>query len=254
MADKQLKSLEFNQNGDKYYPLPLVTSENNGKILKVVNGKWTVSDLTGGGQPIIEPSEREYITLPNLILMTNYFKKFTNYRTGAHFLRDILWENGITPSANARTVTADGTIQKYSNGTVSNGSSIYFFDQINTMYWPDEISRLPHATNGAHVTITSDLTGTEDVLFWDNSEQSSKYTTAKEVVIYWLNHYQIQATAVRDTTTQKIAAFTVPYQGYVYLSVKNSWDNEILSSSKYCSAWESVNLTDGCTARITFGQ
>ena len=190
--------------------------------------------------------------------MTNYFKKFTNYRTGAHFLRDILWENGITPSANAGTVTADGTIQKYSNGTVSNGSSIYFFDQTNIIYWPgldaEHIKDFPYATNGAHVTIVSDLTGTEDILIWESSSQSSITTKAYEVVMYWLNHYQIPATVMRDPATYDPTAFFVQEYGYIYLSVTNSWGTEILSSSKYYSVWKNVNLTDGCTARITFGQ
>lgn len=39
MADKYLKTLDLG-NGDKYHMLPLVTSENDGMILRVTNGEW----------------------------------------------------------------------------------------------------------------------------------------------------------------------------------------------------------------------
>lgn len=39
MADKYLKTLDFG-NGDKYHMLPLVTSENDGMLLRVTNGEW----------------------------------------------------------------------------------------------------------------------------------------------------------------------------------------------------------------------
>lgn len=42
MADKELKSLNFGGE-DTYFPLPLVTSEDNDKILAVIDGEWGVS-------------------------------------------------------------------------------------------------------------------------------------------------------------------------------------------------------------------
>ena len=44
MADKQLKTLDFGGE-DTYFPLPLVTAEDNDKILMVVDGDWTASDI-----------------------------------------------------------------------------------------------------------------------------------------------------------------------------------------------------------------
>ena len=54
MADKYLKTLDLG-NGDKYHMLPLVTSENDGMILRVVNGEW------GAGYVIPPPSPKIYI-------------------------------------------------------------------------------------------------------------------------------------------------------------------------------------------------
>ena len=39
MADKEMKSLNFGGE-DTYFPLPLVTSEDNDKVLMVVDGEW----------------------------------------------------------------------------------------------------------------------------------------------------------------------------------------------------------------------
>ena len=43
MANKYVKS--FNFGGDTLYPLPIVTSEQNGKVLKVVDGVWSPANM-----------------------------------------------------------------------------------------------------------------------------------------------------------------------------------------------------------------
>ena len=45
MADKFMKSITFVEGGDTYYPLPKVTNADDGKVLKVVDGVWSVTDL-----------------------------------------------------------------------------------------------------------------------------------------------------------------------------------------------------------------
>ena len=45
MADKFIKSITFVEGGDTYYHLPKVTNADDGKVLKVVNGVWSVTDL-----------------------------------------------------------------------------------------------------------------------------------------------------------------------------------------------------------------
>ena len=49
MADKFMKSIIFIEGEDRYYPLPKVTSADNGKVLKVMNGDW---DLAGIVPPL----------------------------------------------------------------------------------------------------------------------------------------------------------------------------------------------------------
>ena len=44
MADKFIKSITFVEGGDTYYHLPKVTNADDGKVLKVVNGEWSVMD------------------------------------------------------------------------------------------------------------------------------------------------------------------------------------------------------------------
>ena len=52
MADKFFKSLTFG-SGNRYFPLPIVSSSDNGKVLKVVNGEWRLDDLIPKGTPSI---------------------------------------------------------------------------------------------------------------------------------------------------------------------------------------------------------
>ena len=44
MANKFTKSFDFG-DGNKYYPLPIVTADHNGMVLKVVDGEWGLSTL-----------------------------------------------------------------------------------------------------------------------------------------------------------------------------------------------------------------
>lgn len=44
MADKELKSLNFGGE-NTYFPLPIVTSEDNNKILAVIDGEWGVLEI-----------------------------------------------------------------------------------------------------------------------------------------------------------------------------------------------------------------
>ena len=44
MADKFIKSITFVEGGDQYYPLPKVTNADDGKVLKVVGGKWSLGE------------------------------------------------------------------------------------------------------------------------------------------------------------------------------------------------------------------
>ena len=45
MADKFMKSITFVEGGDQYYPLPKVTNADDGKVLKVVDGAWSLEEF-----------------------------------------------------------------------------------------------------------------------------------------------------------------------------------------------------------------
>ena len=45
MADKFMKSITFVKGGDTYYHLPKVTNADDGKVLKVVDGEWSLNYL-----------------------------------------------------------------------------------------------------------------------------------------------------------------------------------------------------------------
>ena len=44
MTDKFIKSITFVEGGDVYYPLPKVTNADDGKVLKVVDGVWSLGE------------------------------------------------------------------------------------------------------------------------------------------------------------------------------------------------------------------
>lgn len=46
MSDIYAKSFKFGENGDRLYPLPMVTEEDNDSVLSVVNGEWVKTPIT----------------------------------------------------------------------------------------------------------------------------------------------------------------------------------------------------------------
>lgn len=40
MAEKYMKTIKFEPNGDIYHPLPIVTASDNDSIMIVENGEW----------------------------------------------------------------------------------------------------------------------------------------------------------------------------------------------------------------------
>lgn len=45
MADVYMKTLKVGTDGDTLHPLPIVTTEDDGKILMVTNGEWGAASL-----------------------------------------------------------------------------------------------------------------------------------------------------------------------------------------------------------------
>jgi len=45
MSDVYAKSFKFGENGDRLYPLPLVTEEDNNSVLSVTNGEWVKTPI-----------------------------------------------------------------------------------------------------------------------------------------------------------------------------------------------------------------
>lgn len=43
--EKQIKTIQFSQDGDTYSPLPIVDTNDNDKVLMVVDGEWTAVEL-----------------------------------------------------------------------------------------------------------------------------------------------------------------------------------------------------------------
>lgn len=46
MSDIYAKSFKFGEKGDRLYPLPIVTEEDNDSVLSVVNGEWVKTPIT----------------------------------------------------------------------------------------------------------------------------------------------------------------------------------------------------------------
>ena len=46
MSDIYAKSFKFGENGDRLYPLPIVTEEDNDSVLSVVNGELAKTPIT----------------------------------------------------------------------------------------------------------------------------------------------------------------------------------------------------------------
>jgi hypothetical protein len=46
MADKYMKTIKFTENGDTYYPLPIVTASDDDSVMIVENGEWVKKKIT----------------------------------------------------------------------------------------------------------------------------------------------------------------------------------------------------------------
>ena len=91
MADKFIKSITFVKGGDAYYPLPKVTNADDGKVLKVVDGSWSVADLIP-------------LPLPYLSFLGNEDFTLKTYNTTKN------WDGTLEYSTNGSTWnTWDGT-------------------------------------------------------------------------------------------------------------------------------------------------
>ena len=115
MTDKVLKSLNIG-DGNIYKPLPLVTSDDNGKILKVTDGEW------GAGEACPFP-------LINFSVATNTFKAeeymtweewiASSYNTtGGNFM---IYNGHVTNYANGRFIGYNGVDMVSSTDVIENG-------------------------------------------------------------------------------------------------------------------------------------
>ena len=81
MADKFIKSITFVEGGDQYYPLPKVTNADDGKVLKVVDGKWRLDELVvktltkieiTTAPTIVEYTEGDSLDLTGLVVIATF--------------------------------------------------------------------------------------------------------------------------------------------------------------------------------------
>ena len=109
MADKFMKSITFVEGGDAYYPLPKVTNADDGKVLKVVNGAWSLGEYpkilmrieVTTSPTTVEYTEGDSLDLTGLVVTAT----FSNGST-----EDVTSQCIISPSAGTVLSTKDTSI------------------------------------------------------------------------------------------------------------------------------------------------
>jgi hypothetical protein len=114
MANKYVKSLNFGGE-DNYFTLPFVTGEQNGMVLKVVDGKWVASEI------ISEPVSPEPVIIEFTIFETLNYSTYTcraiegmtwaewvasEYNTVGCYIANVHYEN---PEDEVICMKVDGT-------------------------------------------------------------------------------------------------------------------------------------------------
>ena len=109
MADKFMKSITFVEGGDAYYPLPKVTNADDGKVLKVVDGAWSVDEYpkilmrieVTTSPTTVEYTEGDSLDLTGLVVTAT----FDNGST-----KDVTSQCIMSPSAGTVLATTDEVI------------------------------------------------------------------------------------------------------------------------------------------------
>ena len=109
MADKFMKSITFVEGGDAYYPLPKVTNADDGKVLKVVDGAWSLDEYpkilmeikVTTSPTTVEYTEGDSLDLTGLVVTAT----FDNGST-----KDVTSQCIMSPSAGTVLATTDEVI------------------------------------------------------------------------------------------------------------------------------------------------
>lgn len=119
MADIYAKSFTFN-NGDTWYPLPIVTAEQNGMVLKVGNGEWEAGEIVY--EPIHLPTPGLYDS--NDVIIASWSELINTY--GMNISKDYTYSNYNTDNSSPYYVLAN-------NSTLSAGTSLIIKSNTNNI-------------------------------------------------------------------------------------------------------------------------
>ena len=114
MTDKFMKSITFVEGGDVYYPLPKVTNVDDGRLLKVVDGEWSVEDF-------VPPSYLSFLGNEDFTLKT--YNTTKNWDGTLEYSTDkstwSIW-NGTEISSSGKSLYLRGTGNTRITGSASN--------------------------------------------------------------------------------------------------------------------------------------
>ena len=134
MADKFMKSITFVEGGDAYYPLPKVTNADDGKVLKVVNGAWSLGEYpkilmrieVTTSPTTVEYTEGDSLDLTGLVVTATFSDGSTE---------DITSQCIMSPAAGTVLATTDTSINiSYTYKGVTRSTAQIIAVEINPPY------------------------------------------------------------------------------------------------------------------------
>ena len=134
MADKFMKSITFVEGGDTYYPLPKVTNADDGKVLKVVNGAWSLGEYpkilmrieVTTSPTTVEYTEGDSLDLTGLVVTATFSDGSTE---------DITSQCIMSPAAGTVLATTDTSINiSYTYKGVTRSTAQIIAVEINPPY------------------------------------------------------------------------------------------------------------------------
>lgn len=141
MADKELKSLNFGGE-DTYFPLPIVTSEDNDKILMVVDGKWVAGDVPVQSGAYVWEKHHMSSTITETAEEGRYYLAKTNsYIQSAELeygtiapVYDATQKTWIMPNSTIGTLAGSGSSGSTNLPGIENATYYRFTNQPNIWY------------------------------------------------------------------------------------------------------------------------
>ena len=244
MADKFFKSLTFS-SGNRYFPLPIVSSADNGKVLKVVDGEWSLGEYpkilmrieVTTSPTTVEYTEGDSLDLTGLIVTATFSDGTTE---------DVTSQCIMSPADGTVLATTDTSVNiSYTyKGVTRSTAQIIVVEAAATPY----LSFLGNEDFTLKTDITKNWDGTleysTDTITWNTWNGTEISSAGSKLYLRGTGNTRI---------TGDSAAYTFVFAGTDTLKIACKGNIENLLDYETVSAGEHPTMTEYCYFYMFYG-